>query len=226
VQLAIISAFLDESGDWGACDPRSPYYIATFVFHEQEESIAEPIAKLNASLVPFSVEARALHAGPLIRREKEYLDISMMTRRQIFHRLFVFTRTCKIAYHPIVADKRHITGERNLADMLTKRLRAFLTANLAYFQGHDRVILYYDYGQPELAKILDDTFGEILNNVEYRKVSPVDYKLFQAADLLCTLELLALKAENKTLTHSELAFFRSERELLRTYLKPIRQKRF
>ena len=207
------------------CDSRSPYYIATFVFHEQAESISELIAKLSTALMSFSMEARALHAGPLIRRENEYLDISMMTRRQIFHRLFVFTRTCKIAYHTIIADKRHITGERDLADMLSKQLLVFLVENLAYLQGYDRVILYYDYGQPELARLLDSTFRQVLNRVEIRIVSPVDYKLFQAADLLCTLELLALKTETKTLTRSELNFFRSAYDLTRTYIKPIRKKR-
>jgi len=223
--LAILSAFLDESGDWGICAPRSPYYIATFVFHEQAESITEPIAKLDASLVPFQLGS-AVHTGPLIRREKEYLDMSILTRRLIFHRLFVFTRTCKIAYHPIIADKRHATDDRSLADMLTKQLLSFLNENLAYFQSYDKVILYYDYGQPELARILDYTFKKVLGNVEYRRVTPSDYRLFQAADLLCTMELLALKAENKALSRSELSFFRTERELLRTYLKPIRRKRF
>ena len=30
-----ISIFIDESGDFGKLNPRSPYYIVTMVFHDQ-----------------------------------------------------------------------------------------------------------------------------------------------------------------------------------------------
>jgi len=224
--MRVLSLFLDESGDWGQCNPRSPYFIATFVLHDQADSIKELVGKIDSALTDLQIKTKTVHTGPLIRREEDYLNLDMITRRQIFQRLFTFVRASKTTYQSFVADKRHITDERDLADMLTKQLLSFLAENLAYFQSFDKVILYYDFGQPELARILDSTYKKVLSNVEYRRVAPANYRLFQAADLLCTLELLALKAENKALSRSELAFFRSERELLRTYLKPIRQKRF
>ena len=220
------SIFCDESGTFSKYNARAPYYITTFVLHDQSESIAEMVEKLDTALASFQIRTRTVHAGPLIRREDEYEFTDIITRRKIFQRLFVFTRTCKIAYQSFIVDKRHITDEKTLSDLLSNQIRAFLLSNLAFFQGYDRIVLYYDYGQAELTKILKDTCGEILSNIEIRRVRPVDYRLFQAADLLCTLELLAQKAENKTLSRSELAFFHSERELRRTYLKPIQQKRF
>ena len=220
------SIFCDESGTFSKFNARAPYYIVSFVLHDQSESIVEPIVKLDAALAPFHIKTRTVHAGPLIRREDEYEFTDIITRRRIFQRLFIFTRTCKIAYQPFVVDKRHMTDEKPLSDLLSSLIRTFLLDNLAFFQNYDRVVLYYDYGQAELTKILSDTCKENLSNLEIRKVKPVDYKLFQAADMLCTLELLAKKAENKTLSRSELTFFQSERELRRTYLKPIRQKRF
>ena len=220
------SIFCDESGTFSKYNARAPYYITTFVLHDQAESIAEMVEKLDTALASFQIRTRTVHAGPLIRREDEYEFTDIITRRKIFQRLFVFTRTCRIAYQPFIVDKRHITDEKTLSDLLSNQIRAFLLSNLAFFQGYDRIVLYYDYGQSELTKLLKDTCGEILSNLEIRKVRPVDYKLFQAADLLCTLELLAQKAENKALSRSELAFFHSERELRRTYLKPIQQKRF
>ena len=78
----------------------------------------------------------------------------------------------------------------------------------------------------ELTKILVSVFNTLLNNVEFNKVIPSDYKLFQAADMLCTLELLALKSERKMLSKSELAFFKSAKELNKSYIKAIRKKRF
>jgi hypothetical protein len=78
----------------------------------------------------------------------------------------------------------------------------------------------------ELTNILFTVFNTILNNIEFKKVIPANYKLFQAADMLCTLELLALKSKRKTLSNSELAFFKSARDLYKDYLKSIQQKRF
>ena len=74
---------------------------------------------------------------------------------------------------------------------------------------YDRIVIYYDYGQRELTHGLVSVFNAVLNNLEFKKVSPVDYKLFQVDDMLCTLELLALKAERKMLSKSELSFFTS-----------------
>ena len=219
------SIFCDESGDFGKFDPRSPYYIATFVLHDQVNSITDLLEKLDASLASFRMRGETVHAGPLIRREDEYLNLDINTRRQLFHRLFTFARASKTAYHPFVVDKRHLTDEKSLSDSIAKQVRTFLLNNLAFFQEYDRIVLYYDFGQAELTKILVNAFGDILNHVTIRKMRPENYRVFQAADLLCTLELLALKAENKALSRSELSFFHSERALMRTYIKPIRQKR-
>lgn len=53
-----------------------------------------------------------------------------------------------------------------------------------------------------------------------------DYKLFQAADLICTLELLRMKAESGNLTRSEKLIFHSIRDLKKDFLKRIRKKEF
>lgn len=53
---------------------------------------------------------------------------------------------------------------------------------------------------------------------------PVEYKLFQVADLICTMELLSKKAENNFFTRSEADFFGGVREFKRNYLKWIKKK--
>ena len=61
-------------------------------------------------------------------------------------------------------------------------------------------------------------------HVEFRKVKPVDYKLFQAAGLICTMELLAEKAESNSFSRSEQEFFCSVRDFKKNYLKPLLKK--
>ena len=42
-----LSIFVDESGDFGEYNHKSPYYIVTFIIHEQSNLINEKIEKLN-----------------------------------------------------------------------------------------------------------------------------------------------------------------------------------
>ena len=42
-----LSIFIDESGDFGAYAPHSPYYIISLVFHDQDEDIQPAIDKLE-----------------------------------------------------------------------------------------------------------------------------------------------------------------------------------
>lgn len=62
--------------------------------------------------------------------------------------------------------------------------------------------------------------------VDIRHVYPVDYRLFQAADFLCTMELLELKRVNRDLSPNDLRFFNGTKEFTKTYFKKMREKRF
>ena len=59
----------------------------------------------------------------------------------------------------------------------------------------------------------------------YRRMHAPDFVLAQAADLLCTIELTALKYENGEATNTDQKFFGSERNFRRNYLKVARRKR-
>ena len=84
--------------------------------------------------------------------------------------------------------------------------------------------MYYDNGQIELTRILASVFNTLLDGVIFRKVIPSDYRLFQVADLFCTMALIKLKLENHVLSSSELLFFGDERTLKKNYLKPLAEK--
>ena len=79
-------------------------------------------------------------------------------------------------------------------------------------------------GQIEVNKILASVFYTLLDNVEFRKVLPSEYRLFQVADLVCTLKLTELKLEHHSLSKSEKYFFSDERTLKKNYLKPMAGK--
>ena len=109
---------------------------------------------------------------------------------------------------------------------IAKELSQFIRDNLSVFQEHEKVIVYYDNGQHELNRILNTVLATQLNNYDIRRVISSDYRLFQVADLICTLELLRIKTERGQLSNSEEKIFHSKRELKRDFLKGIQKKEF
>ena len=55
-------------------------------------------------------------------------------------------------------------------------------------------------------------------------MKPVDYKLFQIADLICTMELLSYKAETNSFSRSKMEFFDNIRDFKKDYLKHLKRK--
>ena len=181
---------------------------------------------MNDKIIQAGLPETPVHAGPLIRKEDEYKNLSLQDRKRIFNFLYNFARTTDITYHSIVVEKKPLVGEIDLHVQISKRLSIFLQDHMGEFMQYGRIVVYYDYGQMELTRILVSVFNTVLNNVEFKKVIPANYKLFQDADMLCTIELLSIKAEQKTLSKSELLFFSSKRSLNKSYLSAIQKKRF
>ena len=100
---------------------------------------------------------------------------------------------------------------------MARDLSQFIKDNLTYFQNFNNIILYYDNGQHELNRILNTVFATQLVDYDVRKVIPNEYRLFQAADLICTLELLRVKTEYQDLSNSEKRIFHSKRELKKDF---------
>ena len=220
-----LSIFVDESGDFGRYQYHSPYYVVTLVFHDQSAAIDSNINRLNDKIRLAGLPETPIHTGPLIRKEDEYRNLSLFERKCIFNFLYNFTRTTDIAYRSIVIEKKQLVKEIDLHVQITKQLSGFLKKHMEKFIQYGRIVVHYDYGQMELTKILVSVFNSVLNNVEFKKAIPSNYKLFQAADMLCSIELLSMKAERKTLSNSELLFFASERRLYKSYLRAIYRKR-
>lgn len=84
-----------------------------------------------------------------------------------------------------------MTDSLELVGTLSKQLSTFLRDNHAYFAVYDRVVIYYDNGQRELTKILISIFNATIGHVEYKLATPLNYRLFQMADVICTLEWIA-----------------------------------
>lgn len=158
-----MSVFIDESGDFGKLNSKSPFYYVAMVFHEQHLPISDDI-------------------------ECEDNEIAYTAK-------------------------------------LSKAITDDLKKHYDYFSSFDVIVNYYDNGQHELTKILAFAFTDLFSNVEFSKVQPAEYKLFQVADLICTMELTNDKAERNMLSKSELEFFHSAHDFKKNLYKQLEKKK-
>lgn len=222
--MSELSIFVDESGDFGPYSFHSPYYIITMVIHDQSFDISDQVIKLDQELQFLGHENHVIHTEPLIRREEDYKNLSPNDRRIIFSKLYFFMCKCDIQCKSFIYNKREYQNIFQLEAKMAREISSFIRENLFFFQKYDKVILYYDNGQHELSRILNTVFATELSTYDVRRVLPCDYKLFQTADLICTLELLKQKISVGELSHSEKLIFHSARDLKKDFLKGLNRK--
>lgn len=222
----ILSVFIDESGDFGKYDPKSPYYYVSMVLHDQSVDISDEIKSLEERVSNYGFPNHAIHVGPIIRREQIYKNELMENRKALFNALYHFTRKADIYYLCAKIDKGECEdSEIAYIAKISRAISDELKDNIDFFNSYDLIINYYDYGQNNLTKIITTVFTTLFNNVELRKVQPADYKLFQVADLICTLELTKDKADKNELSNSEKEFFGSARDFKKNIYKNIEKKK-
>lgn len=222
-----LSIFVDESGDFGAYEVHSPFYIFTILLHNQSNSIKTQIDHLEKHLKEIGLDSKhCFHAGPIIRREQDYANMDIRERRTCLNSILTFAKNVDFKYATFFVEKKHITDPVSLTAALSKQLSAFIREELSFFNNFDNVIIYYDNGQVELSKMLSAVFAALLPHADFRKVVPTNYRLFQVADLICTMKLIGLKKEYNILSKSEESFFGSKRDLHKNYIKPLSKKQF
>ena len=221
----ILSCFIDEAGDFGEYDHHSPYYIVSVVLHEQSDSIQSQIDGLDHYLKDLGYEDHALHTGPLIRRESDYENLLMEDRRKLFNLLFRFARKMPIRFFTAKVKKSECRDSDELETKLTKAIIGEIQKHEEYFRSFDKIIIYYDNGQKPLKRILNIIFSSKFTDIEVRKVKPVDYRLFQVADLICTLEHIYVKIELGLFSKTEKEFFTKAHDFKKDYWRKIDKQR-
>ncbi|SFU43599.1 DUF3800 domain-containing protein [Butyrivibrio sp. M55] len=220
-----LSVFIDESGDFGETRDVRDYYLVTFVFHDQDNDIKDNTIKLENSVKESGLDIEYIHAGPVIRKEGIFKEYSLDERRQLLYKMFNFVMKCPINFCTVAIKRKEANDRVQLSGKLGKAINAMLAEHMDYLKGYDKVIVYYDNGQRELGSILNAIFSIQLYNVEFRKAEPQKYRLLQAADFLCTIDLLQIKRDEKRLSKGEQQFFYKPNELKKTFIKGISKKR-
>ena len=117
-----------------------------------------------------------------------------------------------ITYEMAVVNRKEAPDMISLSGRLGREISNVIVKHKAFFDGFDKIIVYYDNGQIELGAILNTVFSIHFSNVEFRKAEPQKYRLLQAADFICSMELLKIKKNENRLSKSEKQFFYKTQE--------------
>jgi hypothetical protein len=138
--------------------------------------------------------------------------------------MMAFIRSIDVQYKCFYIEKKHIEDSVEATGKLSKQISQFIRDHYNEFLAFDDVKIYYDNGQIQVSRLLSSVFNALLQNPIFRRVMPTNYKLFQVADFICTMELINLKIENNAFSNSELTFFGNMRDLKQNYLKALKKK--
>lgn len=218
-----VSLFADESGESGA---ESKYYLLTLVLHEQNDDISQPISLYESDLRAKGLPDIPLHASPLMNGHDEYGGMDIQDRKRLLQAFFTMLQHLPVRYHTFSYKKSEFPDGSALEARMRRDVVNLIFDNLSYLQGFDRVKVYYDDGQYVVTKALHDAVEYALstNAVMYKDGSPKDYRLAQAADLICTIELAALKFETGEATKTDDRFFGAYSSFKKNWLKKVRKK--
>jgi len=226
-----ISVFVDESGSFAPAeaDPNSPHYLLCMVFHDQADDISQEVSKLSETLSTLGLDPNhTVHAGPMIRREDEYQFMPREQRIRIFRRMMIFIQKARFKYRCFNLFKPYNSKRDAIHDTILQDLVNFLISHRSDFNSYDLIKIYYDNGQAQVLSLLKEAFAIYSSKVEFvQNVHPSRYRLFQAADVICTLELAKTKLLlGGSITDSEERFFGGLKNLKKNYLKPLALKEY
>ena len=207
-----LSIFIDESGDFGEITERPAYYLVTLLFHDQKNEITSNVKRLEDSTKNSGFDFEYIHTGPVIRREDVFSGLSIDERRKLLFKMLNFIVGSPITYEMAVVNRKEAPDKISLSGRLGREISNVIGKHKAFFDGFDIIIVYYDNGQIELGAILNTVFSIHFSNVEFRKAEPQKYRLLQAADFICSMELLKIKKIENRLSKSEKQFFYKPQE--------------
>ena len=218
------SLFCDESGGQGL---ETEWYLVTFVLHDQSIGITENIDRYERALLSRNLERLPFHSEPLFNGHDEYRNMDLAERKAYFSTFMTFLQHLPVRYHTFAYRVSEFADQDALAAKLRRDMVNFFFDNLSHFQHFDCIKVYYDNAQGVVTQSLHDAIEYALfkGSVLYRKTDARDYYLSQTADLICWVELTALKCTESGMSPTGNRFFGSIGPFKRNYLKKIRTKR-
>lgn len=220
-----LSIFVDESGNFGMNAKHSPYYLVSFVFHDQQHDISEKVSHLERFLSELGFPNHCVHTEPIIRNEAVYKDLTLDERKKIFNCLCRFARRAPVSHKTFVFKKTEADSKFQMLSRMSREIAAFINSHLAFFKSFDSVKIYYDNGQAEITSLITTVMAPLIHDLTVKNITPNNYRLFQVADLFCTLMLTQEKYMDKgKFSRSEICIFSNYHNFKKNYFSILSTK--
>ena len=205
--LRRLNIFIDETGEPALKKSPSELYGVSFVLHEHSVNIGQQIATLNENFSLINYNGM-VHMGDLVHGRGDYEDMDIPERRKIYTTLYRFAMKLDAKYYTVIVEKNKITNLKAFNDSLKAQIQDFVLGNLRYFYRFGKIVVYYDGGQKQLSRIIDEAFGRFPGYERRRNFNRREKRLFQVADMLTTTDRLIYKYTHKIdYSNSESTFY-------------------
>ena len=222
--MAEISIFADASGEQGF---QSKYYALTLVFHDQSDPVVPVFEAYEQLLRDAGLPDIPMHASPLLNGHDDYQRLSISQRKRLLAYFMSTLRKLPARYVTLIYRKADYATLEQLGARIKRDIVNIVFDHLALFQSFGAIKVYYDGGQSLVTQAIHGAVEYALSKqaIVYRKGSPTDYRLAQMADLICAIELTALKYENREQSATDERFFGPLGNFRKNYLKKVRKHR-
>ena len=132
------------------------------VFHNQNDDISSDLQFLNKRLSDINCVVPFIHTSPLIRQDEPFAHLSGYERKKIFRAFARFVELLPITYTAFQVTKTFYHDNKQIEGAFEHQIKNFIEERLEYFQGFEKIVVYYDCGQSFISRILRDTFGKII----------------------------------------------------------------
>ena len=220
--MKALSIFCDEAGQQ---DMSAGYYLITMVSHDQNEPIDTHVEDYQRRLAAHQLPDIPFHMKELMHGHGDYEGVDQFTRKGLLDHFNAFVRRLPIQYQTFFYSSYDTTGT-TLSARMGRDIVNFAVDRLGWLQSFDAVPVYYDQGQQAVTTALHRAFDLVLGSkvVDYRRISYRDYRLAQAADYLCSVELAGMRYQSGNVSRTYRKFYGQSQSFKRNYLKPARRK--
>ena len=183
---------------------------------------------VDESFARMGLPNLCFHAGPLIRHEDGYKYMGWEMRSRIFAAMMAFARKAPFCYRSICVDKKFVASEKQIVTLFKSGISEFLNVANIPAVADFKIKVYYDCGQAVITNLIHESMSARYGDKwEFaQNVRPDKYRLFQVADLVSSVSLIAQKLQSGIgLTKSEEKFCGGVRNFKRNVLKPMLRKK-
>ena len=218
-----LKIIIDESGEFGFEQGSSELYVVSMVFYDTTINIDNFLHDFEDRLKRLGYSGM-IHMADLVMRRGEYANWNINDRRKLFNAIYQFTRKSPIKIANIIIDKKYTNHSQTLKQKIIQEFDKIITNNQKFFDGFDKILIYYDNGQRTLGVAIKEAFSILGNYEQIDKFYHLQERLFQSADMLTFIYKRDYKSKNKMkILNGEKYFLGIEK--IRKILKELEKKK-